>query len=225
MSGKGRKKIGILGGTFDPIHIGHLQMALCAFSQFGLDEVRVMPNGSPPHKNDRLITAKPSERLEMARLAICDARTKMGGKCPLNLLDYEIRRRKTSYSYETMEHFTALEPDTEFYFIVGGDSLMQLDTWMKPERLLKTCVILAAVRGEDDNSHLEKRFEEYAHIFPGCDIRLLEMPQIDVSSTDIRARLLRGEKITGLVTPSVEEYISEHPFIYDGSRLKLKDSK
>ena len=209
-------KAGILGGTFDPIHNGHIQMALYAAREYDLDEVRLMPNGSPPHKNDRYITAKPSERLEMTRLALLDAAEE---KYPLVLCDYEIRRRKTSYSYETMEHFIQEEPDTEFYFIVGGDSLMALTTWKYPERLLRTCVMLAAVREDADNSHLLDKIDEYHKLFPGCDIRLLGMPRNDISSTDIRKKLLAGQPVAGMIPASVEAYIHQHPDIYDGSRL------
>ena len=158
---KALRKTGILGGTFDPIHNGHIQMALTAAKEYGLDEVWLMPNGSPPHKNDRLITAKPSERLAMTQLAIEDCRQEMGEKCPLVLCDYEIKRRRTSYSYETMEHFNDLYPDREFYFIIGADSLMDLTLWMEPERLVKTCILLAAVRSGKDESALEEKIREY----------------------------------------------------------------
>ena len=205
---------GILGGTFDPIHIGHLRMALAAASEFALPEVWLMPNGSPPHKNDRLITAKPSERLAMTQLAIDDVTERMGGKCPLVLCDYEIRRRRTSYSYETMEHFRQMYPDRAFYFIIGADSLMDLTKWVKPERLVKTCVVLAAVRGGDDESDLLERIAQYQSTLPGCDIRLMHMPAVDVSSTEIRRRLREGEEISGMVTDKVEAYIREHPSIY-----------
>ena len=220
MQGLMSRKVGILGGTFDPIHDGHIMMAESAFRQFGLDEIRLMPNGSPPHKNDRYITARPSERLEMTRLAADELNARPGEEIAVTVLDYEIRRRRTSYSYETMEYFTSIEPDTEFYFIVGADSLMALDTWMKPERLLKTCVMLAAVRGGDDTSALKQRIKEYDILFPGCDIRILSMPRMDISSTDLRARLLEGQSISGLVPASVEKYIADHPDIYNGTRMK-----
>ena len=207
-------KTGILGGTFDPIHIGHIQMALTAAKEYDLKEVWLMPNGSPPHKNDRLITAKPSERLAMTELAIEDCKQEMGEKCPLVLCDYEIKRRRPSYSYETMEHFSDLYPDREFYFIIGADSLMDLTLWMKPDRLLKTCVLLAAVRNGQDESALNAKILEYASVFPGSDIRLLHMPQIDVSATEIRQRLKDNRPVDHLIPASVDAYIKKHPSIY-----------
>ena len=208
------RKTGILGGTFDPIHNGHILMALTAAEEYDLEEVWLMPNGSPPHKNDRLITAKPSERLAMTKLAIEDCRQEMGAKCPLVLCDYEIKRRRTSYSYETMEHFNDLYPDREFYFIIGADSLMDLTLWMKPDRLLKTCILLAAVRNGQDETALEAKIREYVSIFPGCDIHLLHMPQIDVSATEIRQRLKENLSVDHLIPASVNDYIKNHPAIY-----------
>ena len=211
---KALRKTGILGGTFDPIHNGHIQMALTAAKEYGLDEVWLMPNGSPPHKNDRLITAKPSERLAMTQLAIEDCRQEMGEKCPLVLCDYEIKRRRTSYSYETMEHFNDLYPDREFYFIIGADSLMDLTLWMEPERLVKTCILLAAVRSGKDESALDEKIREYSSVLPDCDIRLLHMPQIDVSATEIRQRLKENLPVDHLIPASVNAYIKKHPSLY-----------
>lgn len=211
---KSMRKTGILGGTFDPIHNGHIQMALTAAEEYDLDEVWLMPNGSPPHKNDRLITAKPSERLAMTELAIKDCRQEMGEKCPLVLCDYEIKRRRTSYSYETMEHFNDLYPDREFYFIIGADSLMDLTLWMEPERLVKTCILLAAVRYGTDEGALKKKIGEYHSLLPGCDIRLLHMPQIDVSATEIRQRLKKNKSVDHLIPASVSTYIKNHPSLY-----------
>ena len=207
-------KTGILGGTFDPIHIGHIQMALCAADEWDLEEVWLMPNGSPPHKNDRLVAATPSARCTMTQLAIEDTAAGMEEKCPLVLCDYEIKRRKTSYSYETMEHFNEVYPDRAFYFIIGADSLNDLTKWMKPERLVRTCVILAAVRGDADTDSLLKKIEEYRYLLPGSDIGILHMPAVEVSSTHIREMIGRGDDISSLVTPSVAKYIQDHPALY-----------
>ena len=207
-------KTGILGGTFDPIHIGHIQMALCAAEEWDLEEVWLMPNGSPPHKNDRLVSATPSARCAMTQLAIEDTAAGMEEKCPLVLCDYEIKRRKTSYSYETMEHFNEVYPDKAFYFIIGADSLNDLTKWMKPERLVLTCVILAAVRGDADTDSLRKKIEEYRYQLPGSDIRILHMPPVEASSTRIREMIKDGDDISSFVTPSVARYIQDHPTLY-----------
>ncbi len=207
-------KTGLLGGTFDPIHLGHIRMALTAASEFDLSEVWLMPNGSPPHKNDRYISAKPSDRLSMTELAISDAKQEMGESCPLVLCDYEIKRKKTSYSYETMEYFNTLYPDRTFFFIIGADSLMTLTEWRCPDRLLKTCVMLAAVRGDEDELDLKSKIVEYQRMYPGSDIRILHMPAIDISSSEIRLKLAAGEDIRAMVSPSVAEYIKRNKGLY-----------
>ena len=207
-------KTGILGGTFDPIHKGHIQMALSAAREYDLDEMWLMPNGSPPHKNDRYIAAPPKERLAMTQLAIDDVTAGMNPPCTFTLCDYEIKRRKTSYSYETMEHFCEEYPKRSFYFIIGADSLMDLTKWVKPERLLKTCVMLAIVRGTDDEEALRLQIDRLGALYPGCDIRIVHMPKVDISSTEIREKLRAGERAEEMLTPSVAAYIREHPALY-----------
>ncbi len=207
-------KTGVLGGTFDPVHRGHLAMALAALQEYDLDEVWIMPNGSPPHKNDRLITATPKERLEMVVHAIDDINHELGHDAHLVACDYEVRRRKTSYSYETMESFNKLYPERDFYFIIGEDSLHDLYKWMKPDRLLRTCVLLVAVRGDDNIERVKESILRYKSFYEICDIRLITMEHIDISSTMIREQIAEGADISSFVTPSVATYIASHPTIY-----------
>ena len=132
-------RIGIMGGTFDPIHNGHLMLGEYAYQQFHLDEVWYMPNGNPPHKSNPEIRKDLQDRAEMTRLAIEEIPY-------FRLCTYEIDRKETSYSYQTMEYFKETYPQDEFYFIIGADSLFNLETWKCPERLLKTEIGRASCR-------------------------------------------------------------------------------
>ena len=108
-------KIGIMGGTFDPIHNGHLMLGQAAYEAFGLDRVWYMPNGNPPHKETSINGTAIKDRAEMVRLAIAPHRN-------FRLEMYEANRRDVSYSYSTMEYFKGIYPEDEFYFIIGADS-------------------------------------------------------------------------------------------------------
>ena len=130
-----------MGGTFDPIHNGHLAIAKAAYEQFGLDKVWFLPNGNPPHKALTDIGSPIEDRIRMVELAIA-------GHTGFRLEAYEARRKSISCSYETMEHFTKTYPKDDFFFIVGADSLFTVDKWVHPERLFLTCTILAAFRDE-----------------------------------------------------------------------------
>ena len=134
-------KIGIMGGTFDPIHNGHLMLGEAALKQFYLDEVWFMPNGNPPHKESSSIGEPVEARCEMTELAI-------EGEPRFRLELYEARQKKVSYSYETLEHFQHIRREDEFYFIIGADSLFMIESWVHPERIFPTCTLLAACRDE-----------------------------------------------------------------------------
>ena len=143
-------KIGIMGGTFDPIHNGHLMLGEYAYRQFKLDKIWYMPNGCPPHKNNAKIGSEALTRAEMVRLAI----SKKEYFC---LQDYEIVKDTTSYSYATLEYFKETYPNDSFYFIIGADSLFNIEKWKCPDRLLKTCIILAAYRDGKNKKEMEEK--------------------------------------------------------------------
>lgn len=195
-------KIGIMGGTFDPIHIGHLMLGEFAHDEFKLDKIWFMPNGNPPHKEIEDMDTKLEHRVAMTKLAIADIPY-------FELQDYEVTQRDTSYSYSTMEHFQQTNPKDEFYFIIGADSLFTLDTWCYPERLLKTCTMLAAFRDlknpEEMNQQIQFLSERYE-----ARIELLEAPLLEISSSDIRTRVEEGKTIQYMVPDSVQDYIKEH---------------
>ena len=183
------RKIGIMGGTFDPVHNGHLMLADTAYRQFDLDQVWFLPNGNPPHKKEENIGTDARHRSRMVALAI-------QGRDYCRLEEYEVRRREVSCSYQTLEHFRKQYPEDEFYFIIGADSLFAIETWVHPERIFPACVILAACR--DDHDSLEEMKAQIGHletVYPKARIELLRSPLIPVSSSEIRRKIRAGLSI------------------------------
>lgn len=205
-------KIGIMGGTFDPVHNGHLELADMARSQFALDEIWFLPNGNPPHKELKKIKSNVKQRVKMVKLAI-------DGHPGYLLEPCEAEKKDISCSYKTMEYLTKEHPEDEFYFIVGADSLFSIETWVHPEKLFPLCTILAAYRDdivegernsmessvwEEMTAQIEHLKEEY-----GARIELLRSRPIQISSSRLREMVRRGDEIHGLVPEKVEEYIAE----------------
>ena len=211
-------KIGIMGGTFDPIHNGHVMLGEYARELFALDEIWFMPNGNPPHKMNEKIESQTKHRVEMVRRAIAD-------KDGFVLQLYEAERKEINYSYLTMEHFIETFPECEFYFIIGADSLFALESWVHPEKLVKTCVILAACRDDKNTDEMERQIA-YLNQKYGADIRLLKTPNVDISSTEIRHRLKNGLSVRDMIPKSVYQYIQEHHLFSDDlEELKEKVRK
>lgn len=151
-----RKKVGILGGTFDPIHTGHLILAEAAYESFSLDYVLIMPNGNPPHKAGQ-VNATMEQRTRMAELAVAD-------NPHLKVSDFEKTPQDYHYTYETLEFLKKEHPDTDYYFILGADSLVHFHTWMEPRRICEACSILAATPG----SYGKRRVNcSHSGAFPG----------------------------------------------------------
>ena len=207
-------KIGIMGGTFDPIHNGHLMLGEYAKDLFSLDEIWFMPNGNPPHKMNEKIESQTKHRVEMVRRAISD-------KDGFVLQLYEVKRKEINYSYLTMEHFRDAYPDCEFYFIIGADSLFALESWVHPEKLVKTCVILAAYRDDKNTDEMMKQIL-YLNEKYGADIRLLKTPSVDISSTEIRQRLKNGLSVQDMIPESVYKYIQDHR-LFAGDLEEMKE--
>lgn len=190
------RRLGILGGTFDPIHIGHLVMASYAIDSLELDKVWFMPAQTPPHKQ-REITAV-EHRAEMCRLAVnLDSRFEFS--------DLDLRGDKPSYTSELLTHISSLVPDTELVFLVGADSLTSFATWHEPETILKHAALGVAER---PGSTIDHRVRSSV---PGLAERIHEFdsPLIELSSTEIRERRSEGKSITYLVPEVVEDYIVE----------------
>lgn len=193
-----QEKIGIMGGTFDPVHCAHLMVASEAMKACGLNRVMLMPAGAPPHKEARTLTP-PEHRLNMARLAVADM------PC-FEVSDLEIRTPGTDYTVDTLSLLRCEYPDARLYFIIGGDSLMALDQWRSPEKLMKLASFAAVYRPGLDIGALERKRMEIICRFGG-EITLVACRGMDVSSTEIRSRIAAGLGAGGLVPQAVEAYI------------------
>ncbi|MDO5522327.1 MAG: nicotinate-nucleotide adenylyltransferase [bacterium] len=201
-----KQKIGIMGGTFDPIHLGHLILGEVAYEQLGLEKVYYMPSGKPPHKQDNTITPD-INRCAMVDLAIFD-----NDKFTLSLL--EINRGGFTYTADTLRELHKKHPECEFYFIVGGDSLASLEKWREPEVVLKLCRLVAAVRDEVDQNAVDTQIE-YLNGKYNCDIIKLNTPNIEISSSLIREQVRDHKSVKYYVPSLVEEYIKKHKLYID----------
>ena len=193
-----KKRVGIMGGTFDPIHMGHLVIAEAARETLGLSQVIFIPAAQPPHKTGRKVAAA-EHRLRLTQLAV-------EGNPHFCALDLEMRREGPSYSYDTLRALVEEHGEsTDFYFIVGGDELDTIFTWHRVSELFSLCHFAAAkrkgspIRLDDVRERLGE--EVLARIHP------VNTPGLEISSTDIRRRLREGRSIRYLVPEKVEAYI------------------
>ncbi len=192
-------KIGILGGTFDPIHNGHIEVALTALHQFELDEVWLMPAKYPPHKQQKEITGD-HQRITMLYLAVEEH-----PELQVSLFEYE--RQELSYTADTLRLLKEQYPDDVFYYIMGEDSLKSLPKWYQPQEIVRRAVILVASR-EPESDSVRKLANMRRQEFE-ADVHVLNVPWNPVSSTEIRRRVACCEEINDLVPESVGEYILE----------------
>ena len=197
-------KIGILGGTFDPIHNAHVEIAENAYKQFGLDKVMIMPTPCPPHKDKTNITPV-EDRVNMINLAI----EKING---LEFCDFELHREEPVYSADTLTELKEKYPDDKFYFIIGSDSLESFASWYKPEVIVDKAQLLVVKRGEKDSDlDFEKLVAELEDKF-GIMIPCIVMDEMYESSTEIRT----GEQsLEHSVPEKVYQYIMEHNLYQD----------
>ena len=193
-----KQRIGIMGGTFDPIHIGHLILAQSAYEQLGLDKVLFIPSGKPPHKPNRF-GASDSNRVEMTRLAIAG-----NPAFELNLM--EMDSETPTYTYLTVKQLCMENPDTEYYFILGEDSLIDFLTWKKPEELVKYCHIVCGVRPGLTDEEMDAIIEEKRMVTGGDYIRI-DSPLLEISSCELRGRIKKGLPVKYYVPSEVAEYI------------------
>lgn len=194
--------IGIMGGTFDPIHLGHIQLAEQALNEIRLDRILFMPNHTPWMKRNRDILAI-EHRLNMVRLATED-------NPAFELSMVEIEAAGDSYTYQTLKTLRKDYPkDTQLYFIVGADSLFNMEDWVHPELILQNAIILAAVREGHDREALHEQKERLIRLFGG-EIRLLSMKQVDISSTRIREEFYHSARVREMLPAKVTEYITQN---------------
>ncbi|MDY7041504.1 MAG: nicotinate-nucleotide adenylyltransferase [Chloroflexota bacterium] len=203
--GKGHRRIGILGGTFDPIHIAHLAVAEEARAQLGLEKVVFVPAGLPPHKMD--VHVSPADhRQAMVELAIA-------GNPYFEVSLVDIDRFGPCYTVDTIALLhEEWGPDVEMYFIMGSDSLADILTWHRPDRLIRLSRLAVVAR-----PGYRVDMDELERWLPGVSQRVnfINSPQLDVSSSEIQRRVLAGESIKYQVPPAVERYIYKHGLYRD----------
>ena len=197
------ERIGILGGTFDPIHLGHLIIAEQARDQYQLDRVLLIPSGHSYFKDHRSKKVQPAQvRLEMTKIAA-------GSYKPFEVSDIEVNRPGNTYSFETLEELKALNPESELFFIVGADTICSMRTWREPQRIFNVCTVLAAMREDQvDPEEFQRETQALEKDF-GARIYPVSIPNIGISSTQIRERAASGKSIHYLVPDALESYIIE----------------
>jgi GTPase len=195
-----KQKIGILGGTFDPIHLGHIMIVEEVKQSLNLSEVLVIPAGQPQTRQGETITPA-RERLEMAELALA-------GKKDIKISNIEIERKGPSFTVDTLIELKNKYKGTDLYFVLGWDSLEQIPTWHEPSRIINLCYLVAVPRPGFKRPSLRS----LEGVLPGITEKVIfmENPKIDISATEIRERVGRGESIDHLVPETVAAYIKKH---------------
>ncbi len=196
-------RLGLLGGSFDPVHYGHLLLAECCREQCGLDEVWFVPAATPPHKQGRPLTLA-AERIEMLELAI-------GGQATFRVCREEVDRGGVSYTVDTLARLAQEEPSRQLFFLLGADSLDDLPQWREPARIcqLATLVVVGRPGTPQPNYTVlaplvsAPRLEEIRR-------HQVEMPPMGLSSSDIRQRVATGQSIRYRTPRAVEAYIESH---------------
>ncbi|MBQ2696599.1 MAG: nicotinate-nucleotide adenylyltransferase [Clostridia bacterium] len=188
-------KTGLYGGTFDPLHNGHIKVAQAAKNHLQLDRIIFIPAGDPPHKTEQEITDK-AHRLAMVKMA--------AEAVGASVSDWELSRKERSYSVETVRHFKELYPDDEIFFIIGADSFRDLPSWWHYRELMGMCNFVVVSRPDVEKSTFLSRFDG-DEIPPR--VFFLDNIFMDISSTGIRQMVKEGEDISRLVPPAVAGYI------------------
>jgi nicotinate-nucleotide adenylyltransferase len=202
MSENPLERIGVFGGSFDPVHIGHLTIAQDAVEQLELDRLIFVPAAVPPHKQEKTLVDG-RHRFEMLQLAT------EGNLC-FEVSDMELQRGGVSYTFDTMTQIQAEHPGATLFFIVGLDSLVELHLWRNVDKLLELCTIVPFARGGEDPARVAEQIQLSEPWKTGLLERLIRIHEIEISASEIRMRLAEGLSIRYLVPPEVEMYIAEH---------------
>lgn len=193
-------KKGIIGGTFDPVHNGHIEIANEAVNLLDLEKLLFIPAGNPPHKTDKIITN--------ADLRICMLNMAIRNINKFELCTYEVDRGGLSFTYETLSYLKHKEPNTEWYFITGADCLMQLESWKNVNIIMSFCNFVVFTRPGYDlhELYIQKKMIEKKY---NKEIIFFESANINISSSDIRYMIKNNKDIKGLVPREVKEIITE----------------
>lgn len=194
-------RLGIYGGTFDPVHYGHLVLAETCRAQLQLDEVRFVPAATPPHKPNHKIS-EGHARADMLSFAVSGY--------PEFVIDRrELKRKGPSYTVDTLAEFKAERPDAELYFLMGADSLRDLLTWRDPDRITQLATLVACNRPGLPNLDLDQVAAWVGPELAGR-IRTIQIPGTDISASELRDRIQFGRNIRFLTPRSVEAFVIEH---------------
>jgi len=199
------RRVGLFGGTFDPPHVGHLVLAECARDRLGLDEVRFIPAGQPPHKRSHPVSPC-ARRVAMVRLAV-----RSNPAFVVSML--EARRRGPSFTIETLRRVAAETPRARLYLLMGADSLDEFHTWREPEAILALATLAVAAR--PGAARAARRVPKRPLLRRGR-IAWLDNAEIDVSSSRVRARVRAGHSVRYLVPDAVAAYIARHRLYRSG---------
>jgi nicotinate-nucleotide adenylyltransferase len=200
------ERIGIYGGTFSPIHSGHVHAAYAFLDAMNLDRLYVMPTALPPHKAE-VAGADSNARFEMTRLAFENGIPALNGR--LVVSDFEIKRRGRSYSVFTLKHFS--KPGRELFMLVGTDMFLTLSSWYKAEEIFKLAQIVLMRREQNDSIGLKINAKKLEYIERyGAKIHIVDVSPLEISSTGLREKIRSGVSITGLVPDNIIKYIKEN---------------
>lgn len=207
-------KIGIMGGTFNPVHNAHIEMAKKALLQFGLDKVLFITNGNPPHKKNQFILDA-SIRHKMVSLAIKDFPQ-------FESCDYEINKETYCYTYETLRYLKKINKNSELYFIIGADSLHNITSWVKPRLIMEMCTLLIYNReGYDMEKDLLELKKEYY-----LKAKFIDATPVDISSSRIRKMATNGEDISSFLPKAVSDFILRNKIYHKkGATIKKQLKK
>jgi nicotinate-nucleotide adenylyltransferase len=200
-------RLGILGGTFDPIHVGHLAAARAAMDCGHLDRVLFIPSAQPPHRGPA--SAPAESRLEMVRLAV-------QGEPRFEVSDVEVRRGATSYTVDTLDELRRARPDDELFLILGWDAARLFSTWREPERVSALASVVIVAR---PGLEAPKSFELVATGLPPGRVVKCMVPTPDVSGSEVRRALAASESVAGKLPPAVERYVTEHHLYMDNRNV------
>ena len=198
-----------MGGTFNPIHYGHLVTAEAARDAFQLDRVIFIPAGQPPHKADKYVAAA-NHRYLMTFLAIAP-------NVHFEISQVEIDRNGPSYTSDTLKYFYTLDPTAEWYFITGADAIVEIASWHSPDNILRYAHLIAASRPGYAFPRLKALAQEIGGGEGRHQVHQLEVPALAISSSDIRERLRNGLSIKYLVPEAVEQYINKQHLYAEGA--------
>ena len=196
-----KKRVGLFGGTFDPIHYGHLMLAENAYDSLKLDEILFVVSGKSYLKSN---VSKAKDRLSMTSLAISD-----NPHFALSTVEVDRGEDVDSYSYETILTLKEHNPDTDYFFMVGADSFVFMDKWKKPDVIFRETTVTVAFREGSSVEELKDKAKEYEEKFPGAQIIFLPVLNIGISSTDIRNRVKEGRSVKYLTPDEVSLYIDK----------------